>query len=93
MYGSLQTNSLNITKIIGGLSKSLNIVNQVIPIYKEMKPIITNAGSILSVFKEMTKEDKSLQNNTVLKEDKISLINNNDEKKEGIINNTLTFFQ
>lgn len=91
MYGSIPTNSLNISKVIGGISKSLNIVNQVIPLYKEMKPIITNAGSILSVFKEMSKNDSNLVTNQVnIKKE--NNINSESIKKEESIN-TLTFFQ
>ena len=57
MYRELITNPLSFTKIISGISKSLNIVNQVIPLYKEVKPIISNASGILSVFKEIKKEE------------------------------------
>lgn len=92
MYGSIPTSSLNITKIIGGISKSLNIVNQVIPLYKEMKPIITNAGSILSVFKEMNKEDNNLKSsaeNNLVDESKIEVKAIKKEESS----NTLTFFQ
>lgn len=86
MYRELITNPLSFTKIISGISKSLNIVNQVIPLYKEVKPIISNASGILSVFKEMNKEE----NATINKEPET--IKNEAIKKEEI-NNTLTFFQ
>ncbi len=86
MYRELITNPLSFTKIISGISKSLNIVNQVIPLYKEVKPIISNASGILSVFKEMNKEE----NATINKEPET--IKNESIKKEEI-NNTLTFFQ
>ena len=86
MYRELITNPLSFTKIISGISKSLNIVNQVIPLYKEVKPIISNASGILSIFKEMNKEE----NATISKEPET--IKNESIKKEEI-NNTLTFFQ
>ena len=86
MYRELITNPLSFTKIISGISKSLNIVNQVIPLYKEVKPIISNASGILSIFKEMNKEE----NATINKEPET--IKNESIKKEEI-NNTLTFFQ
>lgn len=56
MYPS-NFNSLSLGKIIGGLSKTLNIVNQALPLYKQIKPIIKNASGILSVFKEFNKPD------------------------------------
>lgn len=52
MYG---TNSLSLSKILSGLSKGLGIVNQAIPIYKEVKPMVSNARKILSVVKEIKK--------------------------------------
>ena len=82
MYRDLIGSPLSFTKIINGISKSLNIVNQVIPLYKEVRPIISNASGILSVFKEMNKDDNTLNIPT---QDKV-------QKKEEV-NNTLTFFQ
>lgn len=52
MYG---TNSLSLSKILSGLSKGLGIVNQAIPIYKEVKPMVSNARKVLSVVKEINK--------------------------------------
>lgn len=82
MYRDLIGSPLSFTKIISGISKSLNIVNQVIPLYKEVRPIINNASGILSVFKEMNKDDNTPNIPT---QDKV-------QKKEEV-NNTLTFFQ
>ena len=82
MYRDLIGSPLSFTKIISGISKSLNIVNQVIPLYKEVRPIISNASGILSVFKEMNKDDNTLNIPT---QDKV--------KKKEEVNNTLTFFQ
>ena len=82
MYRDLIGSPLSFTKIISGISKSLNIVNQVIPLYKEVRPIINNASGILSVFKEMNKDDNTPNSPT---QDKV-------QKKEEV-NNTLTFFQ
>ena len=82
MYQDLIGSPLSFTKIISGISKSLNIVNQVIPLYKEVRPIINNASGILSVFKEMNKDDNTPNIPT---QDKV-------QKKEEV-NNTLTFFQ
>jgi len=48
------SNSFSIGKVIGGLSKTLNVVNQVIPLYKEAKPMIQNARNAFSLIKEFT---------------------------------------
>ncbi len=56
-------NGLTFGKVIGGISKTLNLVNQAIPLYKQMRPIISNAGSILSIFKEFNKPDSMVSPN------------------------------
>lgn len=55
MFGAPINNGLTLTKVIGGLSKTLSIANQVIPLYKEAKPMINNARNILSVLKDFNK--------------------------------------
>lgn len=56
MYG---TNSLSLSKVLTGLSKGLGIVNQAIPIYKEVKPMVSNARKVLSVVKEINKPNNN----------------------------------
>ena len=79
---------LSFGKILGGISKTLGVVNQIIPIYKEAKPMINNAKTALSIVKEfgnsttnriMTNKEKNLQ---PLKQ-KI--------KQSQIINSTITY--
>ncbi len=87
-------NTLSLGKIISGISKTLNLVNQAIPLYKQVKPIINNAGSILTIFKEFNKNDNSISNsnqkNTSLT---TSSSKTNYSPKNNSITNTLTFFQ
>ena len=47
------SNPLSFTKIISGISKSLNIVNQIIPLYENAKPMINNARKAFSILKEI----------------------------------------
>lgn len=56
MYPS-SFNGLSLGRIIGGISKTLNIVNQALPLYKEIRPIINNASGILTIFREFNKPD------------------------------------
>ncbi len=58
-------NSLNLFKILSGVSKTLNIAKNVIPIYKDTKPLVVNAKNIY----------KSLKNNKIKLNSKVS--NNN----------------
>lgn len=60
MFGPNQIGAgLSLTRVLGGLSKTLSIANQAIPIYKEIKPMIGNARKVMSVLKEFN----SSQNN------------------------------
>lgn len=99
MYGSNLggiTNNLSISKVIKGISKTLNIANQVIPLYQQVKPIINNASSILSVFKEFNSNDDknttSNPSNNIKTTPKV-LTNTLSEKKELVANGLPTFFQ
>lgn len=52
MFGtSIPTKSFSLIKILGGVSKTLNVANQLIPLYNQAKPMITNARNILGVLK------------------------------------------
>jgi len=77
--------TLSIGKVIQGLSKTLNIINQAIPLYTEVKPIIKNASSILNVFKEMNKID--------IKKDTSNITTNTIKKIPSTLNSNPTFFQ
>lgn len=52
---SLIKGGLTLPKVIGGISKTLQIANQIIPLYQKAKPMISNARSILSVMKGISK--------------------------------------
>lgn len=65
MFGPTQIGTgLTLTKILGGLSKTLSIANQAIPIYKEIKPMIGNARKVMSVLKEFNNTSNSSLNTT-----------------------------
>ena len=52
MYG---TTTLSLSKVLSGISKTLGIVNQAIPIYKEIKPMVTSARKVFEIAKEFNK--------------------------------------
>lgn len=53
MFGpKIATSGFSFGKILGGLSKTLGVVNQIIPIYKEAKPMIQNARTAFNLVKE-----------------------------------------
>ena len=53
MFGEV-TRGLRLGRIINGLQRTLGVVNQVIPIYKEAKPMIENAKNAFKVVKEFS---------------------------------------
>lgn len=53
---------LTLTKVLGGIGKTLNVANQIIPIYMQAKPLISNAKSTFSVAKEILSTPKSSAN-------------------------------
>ena len=50
--------NLNFSSILSGTQKTLNIVNQSIPLIKQAKPIISNAKTMFRVMNEFKKNDK-----------------------------------
>lgn len=74
MFGN--QSPLTFTRIIGGLSKTINIANQVIPLYKQAKPLING-------FSESKKVIKSLAANFMSDVKKNN--NDNNKKREKII--------
>lgn len=72
MFGNpVVPKTFTLTKFLGGISKTLNVANQLIPLYNQARPLISNARNILGVLKTMnTKESGTLA------------ITNNSEKKE-----------
>ena len=58
MFGTnIARSSLSLTKVLSGISKGLGIVNQAIPIYKEIKPMMSNAKKVLEIAKEFNKSN------------------------------------
>ena len=56
-------------RIINNTQKTLNIVNQAIPVIKQVKPVIGNAKTMFKVLNEFKKNDTISTNNAVSKED------------------------
>lgn len=87
----------SIGKIVGGLSKTLGVVNQIIPLYKEAKPMIQNARNAMSLIKEFSNtttnkiKTNTEKNMTPIKE-KIEIIKNINEQSNFQNKKGPTFF-
>lgn len=49
---------------LNGASKTLNVVNQAIPIYYQVKPIFNNARTMFRIMGAVKDDDKTLKSNT-----------------------------
>ena len=52
---------LSLARVLGGLGKTLSIANQVIPLYRQAKPLIANARTAFSVLKELQQPKSNQQ--------------------------------
>lgn len=64
MYPNIKS-SLSLSKVLGGVSKSLNVIKNIIPIYEDAKPIYEKVtGKVKPLLsKESQKKTISLTNN------------------------------
>ena len=62
MFGANIGRGLTLTSVLGGISKGLGILNQAIPLYREIKPMIGSARKVMSVLQELKINNNS--NNT-----------------------------
>ena len=85
MYGnSIISNSLSLGKIITGISKTLNIANQVIPIYKQAKPLISNFGSTMKLLKTFQNSSNNKTKKETIKT--ANIIEEPQQEKNTIVN-------
>lgn len=85
---------LNISKIVGGFSSTLNIVNRAIPIYKQVSPMVKNVKSAFNTvnsIKEAKKEEQMKEIKSF--ERPITIYKKKDETRGSLDLDTLTFFQ
>jgi len=76
--------NLKFSNIISGASKTLNFVNQTIPVIKQISPMVNNAKTMFNVLNEFKKNDTSSTNNKINTNHTIKTNNT------GIKNSTLT---
>ena len=91
-----------LSTFINGTQKTLNIINQAIPIVKQVSPVMKNAKTMFKVMNEFKRVD-NISNNTnqTIKEAAVNNSNNNnmtsssnveDDMPNNNINNNPTFF-
>ena len=85
MFSNVISSGITLAKVLSGLSKSINIAKEVIPLYESVKPMIRGAKNLPKILNTLNKGSKENETNK-----KFSTINTTIESS--LINNP-TFFK
>ncbi len=80
--------SFGLGSVLTGISKTLNIANKAIPIYKQVKPMISNIGPVFKMVKGLTSSPKKTSTSSIRKISTKNPIKNNTIKQNSSFNNT-----
>ena len=67
--------NFSLLKIINGLSRTINIANQMLPLYNQIKPIISNGSKFLSSINTTSTQKNKTTINSQVKAKILSIIN------------------
>ena len=92
MFPQTIKTGLTLPKILTGINKTLNVANQIIPIYVQAKPMIQNMKSAFKVAKEFM---SSTNKNTIQEQKKTVYTNQTNQIKrtQGTNNNPVFFLK
>ena len=92
MFPQTIKTGLTLPKILTGINKTLNVANQIIPIYVQAKPMIQNMKSAFKVAKEFM---SSPNKNTIQEQKKTVYTNQTNQIKrtQGTNNNPVFFLK
>ena len=79
---TVATKGLSFSTIFSGIQKTATTINQIVPLYHNVKPIISNSKTLFSVMKSLSKEPpKTAQKQNKVKEE-TTIIDIKEEKVE-----------
>ena len=80
MFSNVISSGITLAKVLSGLSKSINIAKEVIPLYESVKPMIRGAKNLPKILNTLNKGSKENETNkkysTIKTTIESSLINN-----------------
>ena len=80
MFSSMVSSGITLAKVLSGLSKTINIAKEVIPLYESVKPMIRGAKNLPKILNTLNKSSKENETNkkysTIKTTIESSLINN-----------------
>ena len=85
MFGAVRS-GITLSSVLGGISKGLGILNQAIPLYREIKPMIGSARKVMSVLQELKVNNNSNNTTNSTSNNKTTIEVTPEEKK--IVNGT-----
>ncbi len=59
---------INWTNILNNTQKTLNVINQAIPVYYQVKPIIGNAKTMFRMVNALKNDNEEIKDNSIKKE-------------------------
>lgn len=63
IFNSLKNHKFNWSNILNNTQKTLNLINQAIPVYYQIKPIYNNAKTMFRMVNALKDDDKDTKNN------------------------------
>ena len=90
LFSGLTKKGFSWSSLISGTQKTLNIINQAIPVIKQVSPVVKNAKTMFRVMNEFKRVDTPNVNN--LTNNTIKTNNINDTVEELTNDNSPTFF-
>ena len=94
MFGANIGRGLTLTSVLGGISKGLGILNQAIPLYREIKPMIGSARKVMSVLQELKVNNNSNNTTNTTSNNKTTIdIEENKKIVNGTSQSAPVFFQ
>ena len=82
---------ISFSSIFSGIQKTATTINQIVPLYHNVKPIISNSKTLFTVMKSLSKEQpkQSQKQSTIKKEE--TIIDIKEEEKEEVVEIKSTF--
>ena len=80
MFGAVRS-GITLSSVLGGISKGLGILNQAIPLYREIKPMIGSARKVMSVLQELKVNNNTNNTTNTTSNNKTTIEVTPEEKK------------
>lgn len=72
MFSNVVSTGLTLTKILSGLSKTISIANEAIPLYENVKPLLVSSKKIMKYFQNNKVKTVKRKENTSVKKTTIT---------------------